>query len=361
MSDKKSVAVFGTTGTDFIPLISEKLPDWDVIGWTNADGEALRDNIISKVEAAVISPDFVLTPGNFGALLLGTQLKLICQPWVGVDWVDPKQLPKGLLFCNASGHAAPISEYVMASILNYTTELQTLSTNLKKGDWSRGGHSTLPEAFHGDIARKTLGLIGYGEIGQAIAKRAHAFEMDIIAVARSAREVAPEPLSWIGTNTDLKRLCQESDYIVLTCDLNAETEGMINADMFSQMKPSCYVVNVARGEVIEEEAFFNALNNKTIAGATIDTWYRYPPDVTNPPEDPDQGGVFRGSRFDFFSLDNVTVSPHSAAHTKGADHGRYISVAESLASYAAGSPIKRHVITGTGDASTIMRPDAAIG
>lgn len=349
MDHKKSVAVFGITGADFIPLIQNSLPDWDVIGWTNADGEALRDEIISKAEAAVVSPDFVLTPGNFGALMLGQNLKLICQPWVGVDWIDPAQLPKDLIFCNASGHAAPIAEYVMAAILNQATEINTLSHNLKtKGDWSRGGRNTSLEAFHNDVARKTIGLIGYGEIAQAVAKRAEAFDMNIIAVARSSRNETPAPLSWIGTRSDLDRLCQESDYIVLTCDLNEETQDMIGADQFAAMKPNCHIINVARGEVIEEESFFNALANKTIAGATIDTWYRYPTDVTVPEEDPDRGGIFRGSRFDFLSLDNVTATPHAAAHTKGADYGRYVSVSESLQSYAKGETIKRHVITGTG-------------
>jgi len=115
------------------------------------------------------------------------------------------------------------------------------------------------------------------------------------------------------------------------------------------MKDSAYIINVARGEVIDEDALFNALQNKRIAGAAIDTWYRYPVNITDAEPDPDRGGPYQGSKHDFNGLNNVMLTPHMAAHTLGADHGRYVSIAESLSSYAKGEAVKRQVAVGTGE------------
>ena len=94
---------------------------------------------------------------------------------------------------------------------------------------------------------------------------------------------------------------------------------------------------------------FDALKSKRIAGAAIDTWYRYPVNITDTEPDPDRGGPYQGSKHDFNSLDNVLLTPHMAAHTFGADRGRYVSIAESLSSYAEGGAVKRQVATGTGE------------
>ena len=205
------------------------------------------------------------------------------------------------------------------------------------------------EARHGDLLDKHVGIVGYGEIAQAVASRAVAFGMSVSAVARSQRDKTPALLDWIGTQADLPKLLAESDYIIMTCDLNDETEGMIDMAAFGQMKESAYIINVARGEVIDEDALFEALSKKQIAGAAIDTWYRYPTNIIDAEPDPDRGGPYQGSKHDFNSLDNVLLTPHMAAHTFGADRGRYVSIAESLCSYAEGADVKRQVATGTGE------------
>ena len=213
----------------------------------------------------------------------------------------------------------------------------------------RAGRNAAPEARHGDLLGKHVGIVGYGEIAQAVASRAAAFDMSVSAVARSERDKTPAPLEWIGTQADLPKLLAESDYIIMTCDLNDETEGMIDAAAFAQMKENAYIINVARGEVIDEDALFAALSSKRIGGAALDTWYRYPTNIANAEPDPDRGGPYQGSKHDFNSLDNVLLTPHMAAHTFGADRGRYVSIAESLCSYAEGADVKRQVATGTGE------------
>ncbi|MEC8545413.1 MAG: hypothetical protein VXY43_00975, partial [Pseudomonadota bacterium] len=92
-----------------------------------------------------------------------------------------------------------------------------------------------------------------------------------------------------------------------------------------------------------------ALKEQRIDGAALDTWYRYPSTVENAEPDPDRGGPFQGSQYDFNALDNVLLTPHSSAHTYHADEGRYVSIAKSLREYAQGQTPKRLVATGTGE------------
>ena len=349
---KRHIAVFGEMGRKYAHLIEKAFdnqPEWQVDVWPCDDDLATRDAVISTCEAAVMSADFILTPGNFGALMTGPKLKLVLQPWVGTDWLDPGFLPEGLMVCNAGGHAASMAEHVMATLLEHALELRRQHADMLAGRWHRAGRNAASEARHGHLNGKTLGLVGFGEIAQAVVQRAQAFNMTCAAIARSPRDATPAGLDWIGTGDDLPRLLGESDYVVLTCDLNSETEGMIDAAAFGHMKPSAYLVNVARGEVIAENALFEALRDRRIAGAALDTWYRYPVNIDDAEPDPDRGGPFQGSRFDFNALDNVLLTPHSSAHTFDADEGRYISIGQSLREYADGQIPKRHVATGTGD------------
>ena len=348
----RHIAVFGKMGLKYGHLIEDALDDiagWQVDVWPCDDDLAARDAMLETCEAAIMGPDFILTPGNFAALMAAPNLKLVAQPWVGIDWLDRGFLPKGLMVCNAGGHAASMAEHVMASILEHAIELRAQHADMLGGRWYRSGRNSAPDARHGHLNGKTLGLVGFGEIARAVVRRAKAFNMNCCAVARSAREQTPDGLEWIGTQAELPRLLNESDYIAMTCDLNAETEGMIDADAFALMKPTAYLINVARGEVIVEKALYTALKEHRIDGAALDTWYRYPGTVENAEPDPDRGGPFQGSQYDFNALDNVLLTPHSSAHTYDADEGRYVSIAKSLREYAQGQTPKRLVATGTGE------------
>ncbi len=347
----RHIAIFGKTGKKHADIVRQGFAgrdNWQIDTWPCNDDMAARDKIIAACEIAVISPDFLLTQGNFSALMSGSKLKLFIQPWVGTDWIDPGFLPKGLQVCNASGHAAPMAEFVLGTMLEHALELRAHHGDMHAGRWHRSGRNNAAEALHSDLADKTLAIIGYGEIAQAVAARATVFGMTVIAVARTPRDAIPAPLSWMGVQADLPKLLAEADYLVLTCDLNEDTEGMMDAAAFKKMKPTAYLVNVARGEVINEDALYDALKNHTIAGAALDTWYRYPANVLDAEPDPDRGGAYQGSKHDFLVLNNVLLTPHCAANTHGADRGRYESIAETLLEYADGKQPKRYVLTGTG-------------
>ena len=344
----RTLAVFGKTGAKFMPMLAEQLPEWEVAGWVGADGDEARDALIGRCEAAIISADFVLAAGNFGALLGGAKLELVIQPWAGTDWIDATQLPAHIKICNATGHAAPMAEFVLGAMLEHVLELRRIDADMRAGSWYRSGRNMADDAPHGDLAGLRVGLIGYGQISEAVAVRAAAFDMEVEAIARRARDAAPAPLARIGTREDLPRMLGDSDFVVVACDLNDDTRGMLDAAAFAAMKPTACLVNVARGEVIDEAALYDALSTRRIAAAAIDTWYRYPENIRDPEADPDRGGAFQGSRFDFAALDNVLLTPHYAAHTHGADAARYRCIARTLRAYTEGAPLERLVLTGTG-------------
>ena len=145
-----------------------------------------------------MSADFILTPGNFGALMAAPNLKILLQPWVGTDWLDAGFLPKGLIFCNAGGHAAPMAEYVLGTMLEHALELRAMHNDMLAGNWRRAGRNAAPEARHGDLLGKHVGIVGYGEIAKAVASRAAAFGMSVSAVARSKRDAAPARLNGLA-------------------------------------------------------------------------------------------------------------------------------------------------------------------
>ena len=121
------IAVFGEMGLKYGHLIDAALTDlndWQVDVWPCDCDLAARDAMLETCEVAVMAPDFILTPGNFGALMAAPNLKLVAQPWVGTDWLDPGFLPKGLMVCNAGGHAASMAEHVMASVLEHAIDLR---------------------------------------------------------------------------------------------------------------------------------------------------------------------------------------------------------------------------------------------
>ena len=126
--------------------------------------------------------------------------------------------------------------------------------------------------YHGEVSGKTVGFVGYGHIAKAIAKRASAFDMNLMAIRRNT-DHKPEELSWLGSSEQLPELLGNSDFIVISCDLNASTRDLFNAQSMAQMKSTGVLINVSRGGAVDEEALYNALKTKSIGGAVIDTWY----------------------------------------------------------------------------------------
>nr|WP_186363403.1 2-hydroxyacid dehydrogenase [Rhizobium sp. ACO-34A] len=252
--------------------------------------------------------------------------KLLQATGVGVDAIDFDLVPKDAWVCNMYHHEGPIAEYCILAMLNHEIRWAELTGMFSNETWS-DVYFTRPR--HGEVAGKTLGIVGFGHIGKEIATRAQAMGMRILAVA--SRDRAPSHgAAWVKGPEALGDLFEQSDYVVVCCDLNDKTRGLINAPVLSRMKSHGVVINVARGPVIDEVALYTALQNRSIGGAVLDVWYRNPGhrgDCTTPSD----------LRFDM--LDNAVCTPHASAWTEQLAERRYSAVAGNIRSLMAGQPL----------------------
>jgi phosphoglycerate dehydrogenase-like enzyme len=262
--------------------------------------EAVKDNI------------HVLLGEPPGKMVLdnGKDLELIQIPWTGVDRLDFELLKQySFLVCNSHSNAKVVAEYAVAMMLAVAKWLPLHDRYLRKGKWCRPQQDTEsfflpPEPIYG----KTVLIVGYGAVGQYIAKLLTGFSVELQAVDAKEHAIPPEPLSKIVQPRHMLDIAAEADFLFVAVPLTNKTRGMINKSILDMMKPMAYFINTSRGEVVEEEDVYNALKNKKIAGAAIDTWYNYPK-----PGKPD---VFPSQKFPFHELDNLVLSPHRAGFAR---------------------------------------------
>ena len=216
----------------------------------------------------------------------------------GYDHFDVCALKaRGIRLANAAGaNANAVSEHAFALLLSLTRRMSEARDNQHKRFW-RGMISDLG-GREDELAGKTLLIVGLGRIGQRIARIAKAFDMRVVGIKRSAGALAN--VDRIGTQAELLTLLPEADAVVLACPLTPETRGLIDARALAAMKPSAYLINVARGPVVDEQALIDALSERRIAGAGIDVTSIEPLDPASP----------------LWSLDNVVLTPHTAGETR---------------------------------------------
>lgn len=255
--------------------------------------------------------------------------RLVQVPGAGLDGIALEALPQGCTACNVFEHEIPIAEYVLFTVLEHVLELGALPARLDAKTWP-AIHRDRP--FHGEASGRTMTLVGFGHIGKEIATRARALGMRIVAVTRrglpDAAAVRSLPVA------RLREALPETDVLVLCCPLDEGTRGLIGAAELAAMKPTALLVNVARAEVAEEEALFEALRDRRIARAAIDVWYRYPKpgEAECPP-----------SRFPFHELPNLRATPHISGWTEGLMERRYAFIAENIRRLAEGMPLENVV------------------
>jgi phosphoglycerate dehydrogenase-like enzyme len=256
-----------------------------------------------------------------------TKLRLYHAPAAGTDAIDIHCLPPGAKLCNAFGHEHAIAEYVMAALLSRHVPLVRADARLREGHWDFWAGK--PGALRTELGDQTIGLLGYGHIGKAIAQRARAFGMGVLACNRSP--IAGDPL--IDQAFDFGELSSfmgKADAIVVSLPLTEATRGIVNANNLAAMRPDAVILNVGRGPVIDESALFSALSRGSIGGAIIDTWYQYPM-----PEKPET----LPASLPFHTLANVLMTPHMSGWTNGTVRRRQETVAENIRRLAAGKPL----------------------
>jgi phosphoglycerate dehydrogenase-like enzyme len=236
----------------------------------------------------------------------------------GYDQVDLSYLPPGTIVSNAYGHEDAVAEYVILAMLLWGTRFLAAEQSFRAGSWALGGRTGGPLVE--ELGGKTVGLIGFGHIGRAVARRARAMDARVVVCSRTVPPPSPN-LAWARGMDRLEDLLRESDFVVVCCGLGPDTANLIDATRFRQMRSHAMLINVARGAIVNEEALYQALRDQTIAGAAIDTWYHYPT-VDDPAPRP--------SRFPFHELPNLYMTPHSSAWTTGMIERRWTTIADNI-------------------------------
>jgi len=255
------------------------------------------------------------------------RLKLVQVPGAGLDRIDRAALPPGVRLANVYGHEVGIAEYVLGAMLALTRQLFSLDAALRRGDWqSQWAVGTPPPAVWPELAGKTLGVLGYGRIGQALAHRARALDMQILAIRRTPTRPDPPGVGMVAGPEALGDVLARADYVAVTLPLTPETRGLLADRELRVMKPTAILVNVARASIVDEAALYAALAEGRLAGAALDVWYRYP---TEP-------GPTWPSRHPFHELPNVLMTPHVSGWTDGMLAARARLIAENIRRTARG-------------------------
>ncbi|MHA1505647.1 MAG: 2-hydroxyacid dehydrogenase [Candidatus Asgardarchaeia archaeon] len=221
--------------------------------------------------------------------------------------------------CNTHGNRVAVAEHAFALMLAVSKNIVKYDSRLRDGFWSIEG-----DPYNTQLLGKTVGIIGLGSIGQELAKRCKAFGMRVLGIKRHKDEELRKKLGidFVGGKEDLDYVLMESDFIVLCVPRTRETIGMIGDREFKLMKKRPHIINVSRGNVIQEDALYKALREGLIRGAGIDVWYIYPKDFIRERKYP--------SNKPFWELDNVVMTPHVAWKTKEAEMEQMEQVLENI-------------------------------
>jgi phosphoglycerate dehydrogenase-like enzyme len=317
MTEAHKLVVFDDNAPLYVDLLRGALEtEWDVKRGPSSTAW-LRDHI-ADVDAAI----GLKLPAELRCK--AAKLKLLLFPGAGFMHRDPEELPDGCQHANVYEHEIPVAEYVFLALLTLATGQIESAAAFQQGEWlgnGRVGGAPRRELFGG-----MLGLIGFGHIGREVARRAEAFGLRVQAIRSKA---GPEALA---------ALLSTSDFVVVACPLTPETKGMLTGERLRLMKPNAILVNVARAEIVEEAALFQALRERWFAAAALDVWYRYPAHADE---------RLHGSQYPFHELPNVLATPHSSAWTAPMIARRARQMAANLDRFARGEPIERVVLTGT--------------
>ena len=270
------------------------------------DGMIIRSGV--KVTAEVLA-----NPGR---------LKGIARAGVGVDNVDvPVATAKGVIVMNTpGGNTLSTAELAFSLMLALSRKIAPANASLKGGQWDR-------KSFEGtQLAGKTLGVIGMGRIGKAVARRAEAFEMRVLGFDPY---FAGQAEGHVEIVKDLLELCKRADYITVHTPKSAETTSMIGKEQFAVMKPSVRLINAARGGIISVEELLLALNEKRVAGAALDVFLK------EPPENEAEKALIQHP--------NVLAVPHLGASTEEAQEQVALEAAEQLVEALRGGEVRNAV------------------
>ena len=295
--------------------------------------ELLQKNVPTDIKRGLTPEELVDIIGDYDALVVrsetkvtspvieaGRNLKVVARAGIGVDNIDLDAATRaGIAVVNAPiGNTVAAAEHTLALMLSLARNVPQACASMKEGQWQRS-------AFMGiEVRNKTLGIIGLGRVGSEVARRASSFGMRLIAFDPF---VAPDFAARLGVTTmTLDELLPQADFITLHTPLTPGTTKMINKEQLAKMKPGARLINVARGELVDEDALLEALENEQLAGVALDVF-------TNEP--PGDLPLLRHPR--------LMATPHLGASTQEAQREVAIEAAEQVIAVLNGQPARNTV------------------
>ncbi|MBE3574471.1 MAG: phosphoglycerate dehydrogenase [Firmicutes bacterium] len=314
---------FGSASPQARRMLEEN--GWEIV--PNPSGGTLSpeqlSGLIRGVDALIVGID----PVDATVLARADSLRIISKYGSGVNNIDlaaARQM--GIAVANVpQANVNAVADATIGAMIALARSFIQADASTRRGEWKR---------FTGtELWQKNLGIVGLGAIGKAVAKRARGLEMRIVAFDPFVDEKAAEALG--VRPVSLEELLASSDFVSLHCPLTEETRGLIGAAQLGLMKKSAYLINFARGGIVDEAALVQALRAGTIAGAAVDAYEQEPPPQDHP----------------LFGLDNVLVFPHMGAHTWEAIDAMSVAAARNVVEFFQ---------TGT-CANLVVPPPAAAG
>ncbi|MFF0268265.1 2-hydroxyacid dehydrogenase [Kribbella sp. NPDC004536] len=254
-------------------------------------------------------------------------LRLVQVAGAGYDGIALDSLVPGAVVANTFHHGRAIAEYCLMSMLVLSRQLLVEDRALRGGRW-RSVFQDSDAPVHETLAGKTVGIIGYGEIGGHVGRLCKALGMRVLATRRTPSSGATE-VDWLGGPQDTGELVAGSDFVIVTVPVTARTRNLLDSNLLARMKRSAFLINVARGAVVDESALYGALSENRIAGAAIDVWWQYPA----------SGAHAQPSRFPFGELPNVLMTPHTSGVTRDVFERRMLDVAANIRALRDGDPL----------------------
>jgi glycerate dehydrogenase len=248
-------------------------------------------------------------------------LSLIAVAATGTDIIDHAAARKrGVKVCNVPGYAAQsVAQFTMALILELATHVGRYAADVKAGAWQKSPVFSLLTYPSSELSGRTLAIIGYGNIGREVARMARGFGMKVLVAARpTAAETSP------SIRVPLEQLLPRADIVSLHCALTPQTKNLINDETLRLMKPSAFLINTARGGLIDEAALIHALSERRLAAAALDVISEEPPAADHP--------IIAAAS----ALDNLVVTPHTAWSARQARERLLSEVAENISAFLAG-------------------------
>jgi phosphoglycerate dehydrogenase-like enzyme len=296
-----------------VEMLRDEFSNVEFVVPSNLEEARVSLKIADCVVGDRFSPEEILNAKN---------LKVIFVPWTGVNglpWAEIKK--RNIIVSNNHANAEVVAERALALTLALMGRIVEYHNDLSKGIWHGFSGGDGESAFWKSLRGKNCGLVGTGSIGREIAKLLKAFDCKTIGFKK---QKSHEKIDFIDEITfDLDNLVSKSEVIFIALPLTPQTKGIINHDIISKMKGK-FIVNISRGDIIDEKALYDGIKDGILAGAAIDTWYRYPSKET-PATLP--------SSYPIHNFKNVVISPHVGSLTLEGVEGMVDATIDNIRSY----------------------------